>query len=89
MNSPAAEFLLLIQDNDFGTSIPINMPLYAGQNLQTFSVRGEHYQVIPLSLTAGDVRLTPCSPSGLITGHSLIVTMSGNLIQEGLHCVLS
>jgi len=87
MNSPAAEFLLLIQDNDFGTKTAVNMLLRAGQNLQTFSVRGEHYQVIPLSLTAGDMRLTPCAPSALISGRSLIMTMNGNIASEGLHCV--
>ncbi len=85
-NSPNSEFLLIIDDIDQGTKTPVQINLHAGQNLQTFSVHGEHYQVVPATIQAPNVQFTPCAPSSLIDHRSLIITITGKIEPEALQC---
>jgi hypothetical protein len=85
-NSPDANFLFIIDDSDTGTKTAASMYLHAGQNLATFSVSGDHYQVIPATLQAPNMQFTPCIPTSLISNHSLIVTITGEIAPNQLTC---
>lgn len=85
-NSPTAELLFIVDDSDTGRKTPASMSLRAGQNLQTFQVAGDHYQLIPVKLQGPNIQFTPCVPTQVISNHSLIVTITGTIAPNQLAC---
>lgn len=86
MDSSDANLMLMIDDLDSGVKTPLSMYLHAGNNLQTFTVSGDHYQLIPIKLLAPLQEFVPCPPSAIIDHHALIMTISGKIAANQLNC---
>lgn len=85
-DSSDANLMLIIDDIDSGTTTPASMYLHSGNNLQTFQVKGDHYQIIPVKLSAPNIQFTPCSTSPIIDHHSLIMTITGKISSDTFKC---
>lgn len=85
-DSDSAALLLVIYDLDQGKKTPYFMNLSPGKALQTFSIEGDHFQILQWEIQAPHLKFSPCAPSDVINHHSLIVSLYGKIEAQGLHC---
>ncbi len=85
-DSSDGNLMLIIDDIDSGIKTPVSIYLHAGQNLQTFQIQGDHYQIIPVKMVAPNQSFVPCSPTAIIDHHSLIITITGKILPNDINC---